>query len=339
MELLTANKMYIMLGKRIKDLREYQGITQRELADRAQLSEKEFAQIEQDNVEQLPSSTLLKIADGLKLKKATDFASLVKLNRVTRRFHSYCVGLPKTGTVSMTGIFGNYRSAHEMRQWETHQMIIRFNQGSISKHEFLNFLRERDVNGMLEMDSAHFNRHYLQYLVDEFPNASFICLIRDCYSWVNSFINYFIDPRRSALQSQELSNGMPFDLPQGDCEAKKELVKNFRKYIDGPLSFWADSYRKMLNELPVGRSLVIRTNELSHKIDEIGKLVSVSSGTLIREKSHLNQSTYRINILECYDMNFLKDKFDEHCSKLMDAWFPGYSLVDFLEKNAYLSSV
>lgn len=89
-------------------------------------------------------------------------------------------------------------------------MIIRHKHGDIALERFCGFLKEREMlGGLLEMDSAHFNRHYIDILKEEFPEAKFICLIRDCYSRVNSFVNYFVVPEREAIQSKELPNGMP----------------------------------------------------------------------------------------------------------------------------------
>jgi transcriptional regulator with XRE-family HTH domain len=322
-----------MLGKRIKDLRERQGISREALAKWAKLDVGELARIEEDNVEQLPTPQLLQIADRLRLKKAADFTSLMQLNGVSRRFQTYCLGLAKTGTVSLTGIFGHYRSMHEFRQWDTHQMVIQYNHGRISPSEYRAFIQDRDVAGRLEMDAAHFNRHYIEFLAEEFPAARFICLIRDCFSWLNSKINYFTLPERAALQSQELPNGMPFDLPRGACGAKEELVRNFHQYIDWPLSFWASEYRAMFEKLPPGRSLIIRTHEIADNIENMAQLVGVPPDTLLKENSHLNKGSYHLNILSQYDRGFLKEKFHLHCGELMARYFPGYALEDYLDGN------
>lgn len=320
-----------MVGTHIRELRLKNKITLEELAANSGMSADELGRIERGEVKQLDVQSLLKIADNLRIKSGSDFAGLMRLNKYPRRFHAYGVGLPKSGTVSLAGLFGNYRSYHELHQWETHQMIIRYKHGDISRERFSGFLKERAMlGGLPEMDSAHFNRHYIDILQEEFPEAKFICLIRDCYSWVNSFVNYFVVPEREAIQSKELPNGMPFDIPRGAMEVKNGLVNNFHKHIDVPLSFWASSYRDMLEELPPGRSIIIRTHELSKKIDDIADFIGISPDTLIKEQSHLNRAKYTVNILRNLDRDFLKAKFSEHCSDLMGRFFPEFSLDDFL---------
>ena len=321
-----------MLGKQIKELRLRSEISLEELAQESGLSMDALGQIEEDNIEHLEDSKLLQIADSLRLKSAHDFACLMKTNKAFRRFHAYVVGLPKTGTVSLAGLFGNYRSFHEFQQRETHKMIIELNQGQVSKREFSQFIRKRDFwAGFLEMDAAHFNRHYIDILAEEFPNAKFLCLIRDCYSWVNSCVNYYTHPEKESLQVSELPNGMPFDLPMGASSEKEELVINFQKYIDVPLMFWTTEYKKMLEKLPPDRSMIIKTDEISGKAEEIARILNVSYNSLITEQSHLNKAEYGVDILRSLDKGFLEAKFKEHCSDLMEKFFPGYSLQDYFK--------
>jgi transcriptional regulator with XRE-family HTH domain len=320
-----------MLGKRIKELRQRNEISLEDLALNSGLTVESLNRIEGGEIERLEVRELLKIVDSLHLKSAYDFTCLLQLNKAPRRFQAYAVGLPKTGTVSLVGIFGNYRSSHEFDQWNTHQTIIKYYKEEISRDQFREYIKKRDLAGGLpEMDSSHFNRHYMDILAEEFPSAKFICLIRDCYSWVSSSINYFTHPEREALQSQELRNGMPFDLPRGSNSQKEELVKNFHKYIDKPIAHWASSYRDMLAKLPPGRSIIIKTNELSDKIPDLARFTGVPEDSLIRERSHLNKAEYKVNILHGLDYEFLEARFNEHCKDLMQEFFPGYSLKDYL---------
>lgn len=323
-----------MLGKQIKEHRQRNEISLEELAHKSGLSVESLRRIEQENVEHIEDSSLLKIADNLCLKSAYDFARLMKSNKISRSFHAYVVGLPKTGTVSLAGILGNYRSLHEFHQWETHQEIIKLNQGRISRNEFSQFIKKRDfIAGFPEMDAAHFNRHYMDIVAQEFPKAKFICLIRDCYSWLNSYVNYLTSPEKEALQSSELHNGMPFDLPLGPNKKKEELVENFHKYIDVPLSFWTTEYEEILKKLPPGRSMIVRTKEISSRLDEIARFLNVSSDSLIEEQSHLNRAEYNVDILCGQDKGFLEAKFKEHCSRLMGEFFSGYSLQDYFNED------
>jgi transcriptional regulator with XRE-family HTH domain len=326
-----------MLGRLIYTSRKERSLTGEELAASAGIPAELLRDIEEGAViPPIDPKIVLRIADQFKFRQSQDFIYFMKCNRA-RKFKTYVVGLPKTGTRSLTGIFGDYCAGHEFNQLDTQQMIIRHTDNLVSYAEYRDFVMKRDaMSRFLELDSAHFNRHYMDILAEVYPESKFIFLIRDCFSWVESYINYFTIPDREAIQAKPEYNGLPFDLPKGDNEAKKELIRNFDKYIDAPLSHWTTENLKMIENcrrLPDNRYLIIRTNEISDRIDKIAGLVGVEADTLIRDHSHLHKASYHVNILKRLDPQFLEEKFDTHCSYLMNEFFPGYTLKDFLAKQ------
>ena len=58
-----------------------------------------------------------------------------------RRFRAYNVGIAKSGTTSIAGIFSQYRAAHEFMFPETTKAISDYKTGLISKEEFIGFMR------------------------------------------------------------------------------------------------------------------------------------------------------------------------------------------------------
>ncbi len=157
-----------MLGARIGELRLKNGIPLEGLAEKSGISADALARIERGELPQLDTQRLLKIADNLRLKSGADFAGLLQLNKYPRRFHAYCVGLPKSGTVSLAGLFSNYRSCHEFHQWETHQMIIRRNHGGHSRERFRGFLKERS-----HLNKAKYTVNVLRNLDRDFLKVKF----------------------------------------------------------------------------------------------------------------------------------------------------------------------
>jgi transcriptional regulator with XRE-family HTH domain len=325
-----------MLGRSICSLRNKRSISREDFVAGLGISAEYLRQIEEGAIPPpIDNKIAFMIADRFKFRQSQDYLSFISLNR-RRRFKAYVVGLPKTGTVSLCGIFGNYWADHEFNQWDTHQMIRKYEDNLISFAEYQDYVMKRDgMSGYLELDSAHFNRHYMDIIAGAYPKARFIFLVRDCFSWVDSFINYFTEPNKEAIQSSPEWNGLPFDLPRGDNAAKKELIANFIQYIDIPLAFWAAENLKMIEKcrrLSNDRFLIIKTNEIHDKTDEIAGLVGIDPGTLIKERSHLNKASYHVNILKRLDSQFLEEKFDFHCSSLMNEFFPGYTLKDFLSQ-------
>lgn len=320
-----------MLGRHLQYLRERQGLSRATLAASAGLAEVELARLEEADTERLPTPQLLALATGLRLEHAANFARLVQLNGSVRHFRLYVVGLPKTGTVSLCGLFGRYRTAHEFWQWDTSQQIIACRQGRLTRAGLAEFLLRRDAAACVEVDSAHFNRHYIGLLAELFPEARFIGLLRDPFSWVSSLVNYFTVPEVEALESQELPNGLPFDLPLGASEAKAELIRHFERYADTPISFWADACRTMLKELPAGRTLIVRTHEISQKLNDLAQFAGVPREMLQDNQAHLNHAHYHVSVLQPCDRDKLQARFDAHCADLLAQHFPEFSLAKFLE--------
>src|ERR1043166_5506594 len=98
-----------------------------------------------------------------------------------RRFHAYNVGLPKTGTTSVAGIFSNYRTWHEFLFLETGRAVADWVTGVISDEQLKVFLQERDAIGGLEMDSSSYNHNYAHFLAEIFPQARLRLPLPACY--------------------------------------------------------------------------------------------------------------------------------------------------------------
>ncbi len=312
-----------MLGAYLQYLREQAQISRSALAARCGLAEAELQAIETGEQPQISGSLLLEISQGLQLHQASQFANLVQRNGRMRKFRAYAIGLPKTGTNSIFGIFGNYTSIHDFRQRDAQQHLRAFRAGAITRAELAGFILERDRSACAEMDSANALWPYTGILAGIFPDAKFIGLIRDPFSWANSYINHFSAPG-SHLESPDF-------LPPDVETAKNELRHHLPSHIESIIAYWAASVRAMLAELPPGRSLVVRTHEISNRIDDLAELVGMPPETLRRDQSHLNRAACHVNALERCDRDFLRQLFQNHCHTLVDEHFPGFSLDRFLE--------
>jgi hypothetical protein len=255
----------------------------------------------------------------------------VQLNGVTRRFRAYVVGLPKTGTNSLVGIFGNYIGAHDFWQNAMREHLNAYRQGDIARARLAEFLRERDRAACVELDAGNLLLHALEFLAQDFPDAKFIGLLRDPFSWSNAQVNYFTLPKHQALNTPATPTGFPFDLPRGNNSAKTELIQNFPRYAESIIAHWANSTRALLAQLPRERSLVIRTHDISQRVDDLAQFIGVPAETLCRDQSHLNRARYHINVLQQCDRAWLREKFAALCNDLCTEYFPDFSLDRFLD--------
>ena len=319
-----------MLGARLKELRARAGWSLRKLAMRAGIDLRDLRQMEEGASRLSDGQALVAVSDALGLG-IDELAYLLSLDRRGRRFHAYCVGLPKSGTSSIAGIFSGYVSCHEFMVRETVEHLIRFNRGELSDRQMRSFVRRRDTLGLLEMDSASFNGAYLDFLRDEFPSAKFIFTIRDCYSWLDSLLNMVLYRGRTWAPWAQAYVQFLFGLKPSMYRSRRSLLESLDTVLDGLLSFWASRNREILANLPPTRSLIVRTSRISDSIQGMASVIGIPVASLNKDCTHAFRAVKKYNLLRDLDYSMLEGRFDLHCAALREEIFPGYSLRGFLE--------
>ena len=311
-----------MIGKYIWFLRQRDGLSLDAVSEKSGIKTGVLREFEDVNITHIPNADLASIAKAFTFKNAIDYFNFLKLNGTLRHFRLYALGLPKTGTVSLQALFGKFRSGHEFWQWDTNQKYIQFKEQAINKDEFRNFLIIRDAAASLEMDSAYFNRYYIDILSEEFADAKFICLIRNPESWVKSQINYYMDISKEALQSNKLENGFPFDLPRGDQISRDKFLLHVDDFIEVTFKSWANAYRMILSQtekLSPERYCYIRTNEISQNFSAIARFAGTSETELIADNVHLNKAFYQVDALKMVGSDLIAKYYNRHCKELWDS--------------------
>ncbi len=239
-----------------------------------------------------------------------------------RKIHAYGVGHGKTGTISMEGLFKkNYRAVHEPEIEELIQFIIESDRDNYSDSQKEKYVRKRDKNLWFELDSSVLNIFILDQLVNCFPNAKFILTIRDCYSWLDSTINYHSPDYLSPLWMDFLQ----WMLRPRDFNYSSEeniLQKNNRFPVECYLTSWATHNQSVIDKVPSSRLLIVKTREIGERIPEIASFLDVPLESLDKKQSHLHKSDRKINLLSQLDKDFIEKKVEMHCRELMDAYFP-----------------
>lgn len=292
---------------------------------------------------------------------------LLNPHKRKRTFQAYCIGLPKTGTTSITNIFGNYRSIHGFLLPEILRILTARNEEKISKKEIANFLRARDERGWLEMDSSGLNFFFLEYLARQFPSAKFIFTIRDCYSWCDSMLNnalkYFSDPLGYSelidcyswcdpmllpyFTATDNYNSMEYRLTPRLWEHfrysigfdykifkdEQTLIDNIGAALDRLLPFWSKN-EDIFRKCPPERTLIIRTCDITSSLPLIANFLGIGPKTLISNEAHSKKQSHKHHILKKVDLNFLESRFKECSSSfVMSRYFPNITLTSFLHDS------
>jgi len=250
--------------------------------------------------------------------------SPVRRRLYPRRFQAYCLGVPRTGTASIAGLFQKkYRAQHEPEDLITAEKIVHYFNGSLDKTRMTSFIKKRDKSLWLEMESSHFLYFYMDILIKEFKHAKFILLMRDGYSWLNSYINHQLG-RPLSVKSTFWKKLRDIYFKDNFKHSKEEqvLAEKGLYTIDGYLSQWKTYNQKVISRVPENRLLIVRTSEIRDQADMIEKFVGIPPNSLDLNRSHLNVRTKGFDLLSKIDRDFLKEKFDFYCKNLMKIYFP-----------------
>jgi hypothetical protein len=230
-----------------------------------------------------------------------------------RRFHSFGVGLGRTGTKSLAGLLSNWRSRHEYRQREVLSKVVAWSSGRLDREGLRAYLLRRDRRDLLEMDSSSDHSYWAEQLVAAFPRAKFVLLVRDCPSWIDSSLNRVLDDGDGA----------------GD-EARRRAGADLFAAVSERVLEWVRMNEQLLSRLPSDRSLLLRTHELSARQADLAAFLGIPAASLAPERSHLNGSRRDYRVLARLDAKRIGRAFAP-ARALMARLFPDRPLSAYLE--------
>jgi len=236
-----------------------------------------------------------------------------------RRFHAYSVGTAKSGTTSIASIFAaNYRSAHEPDERELIDHILSY-ESPEAVGPFAVGARDRRLR--LELDSSQLNIFIVPDLVRVFPDARFILTMRDCFSWLDSFINHSLsrtcNERWRRMRDFRFRRGTLKHPPQ-----EKALADHGLYTLEGYFSYWAFHNRRALEMIPCDRLLVVKATQISQALPRLAEFVSVPLDTLSAWASHANPALVSHNLLAELPIDHLNRVARAHCAPIMERHFP-----------------
>jgi len=239
-----------------------------------------------------------------------------------RRAQIYCVGIAKSGTHSIADLFGDQvRANHEPDGHEVIGWIIDNAQGRLSDPEFETRIKRRDRRLRLEVDSSQLNAHFIEILVRAFPHAKFILTIRDPYSWLDSIINHSLSD--STPPAWKRMRDFRFRPQLFQHSPQEKILKDNGLYtLDGYLSYWARHNSLVLDAVPHERLLVVRTDEITKRAQEIAEFTEIRRASADKENTHSFLARAKYGILDSIDGSYLNKKIEEHCSAYTRRFFP-----------------
>lgn len=239
-----------------------------------------------------------------------------------RQARFYCVGAAKTGTHSIGSIFDQtIRSGHEADSEEVISQILAVVSGQTSATDLRTHIRQRDKRLCLDVDSSQLNFFLLDHLLDEFPDARFLLTIRDCYSWLDSFINHSLRQGASdnwtKLRDYRFQDGIFSHPPEEQALQERGLYT-----LKGYLTYWSHHNNKVLSSVPEDRLLVVKTNEIADKIFDIADFAGLPKAAIQADQAHAFKNSEKFHVLKKISEAYLEATVEEVCGPLMSKFFP-----------------
>lgn len=235
-----------------------------------------------------------------------------------RRVHVYGVGAPKTGTVSVAQLFEHYRTGHEKHPAESLRIIQGERSGKLDRDDVFRALRRRDRRRRLEIESAYFLVHLVGYLQDLYPESRFICTVRAPASWLRSMIDQCINkPRHQLPKPWKKLRDLAFGpLPDEYPAQEKILGKYGLRSINQYLGYWRWHNEQILDTIPKGHRLFVRTANLSSRLPDIASFLDVPVVHLRRIHSH--RTSEKHGVLQRLDRNYVLDRIRDNCKQCVE---------------------
>ena len=206
-----------------------------------------------------------------------------------RRFHLVCVGLPRSGVVSLFTLFGNFRAGNEYAESETIRTLVEHHKGALNHDALRAYMARRDRESALEMDAASFLHLAGDLLAKLSDETRFVLPVRAPDAWFESYLGELVrvherlrargkTPPAWQRDYGEMLMGR-FDWEEiATPEARRACLPDVARRF---LSHWAQATGKMLDTLPPERTLVLRTQDLGPMRDRLAAFVDQPAGSLM----------------------------------------------------------
>jgi len=236
-----------------------------------------------------------------------------------RRMHAYNLGMGRTSTTTVAGIFSSFRSAHEPLGRETISVLERYWNDGLPDQDVRAFLKRRDRKHRFEFESSPFLGPFARQLSECFPQAKFLLTVRAPYDWLRSAIDKCVNTPRSSHPShivklRDLCYGAP---PETHPRQEKALEPYNLHTLAGFLRYWGWHNQTVLKNVPDHRLLLVPTSALNDAIAKIGDVFGVDPQTLERP-GRRNQSSTRNDILAEVDEEYVRALTEKHCGKAIE---------------------
>ncbi|NBD37249.1 MAG: hypothetical protein GVY10_01615 [Verrucomicrobia bacterium] len=241
-----------------------------------------------------------------------------------RRFRCYGLGLGKSGTHSLAALFGReYHSAHEPYDKELIGKLLEREQGRLSRAAFRAYLRRRDRHLWLEIEVSTLLIHYAEDLAEMYPEARFVLLMRDPFSWINSSWNQLaLRDRAEWYRDLDAWRYGADARDYGDPSEAEALGPHRLPGVRSHFRLWGDHYRRLRKNLPAERTLLIRLLDWEAAPQRLAEFLTLPAEHLRMEEREQYRARGNLGLIHRIDGKYLHELAEAYCGDLVREWFP-----------------
>ncbi len=236
-----------------------------------------------------------------------------------RQLHAFSIGTPKSGTTSIAGLFEkNYRASHEPERIELIHIIHKHFNGKLTDEQYIAWLLKRDKRIWLDIESNCFLGYRPDLLYRAYPKAKYILSVRAPLSWLDSMMNHTINYPPPSERVIKYWHGIFFKPDVYPHKKEDKALIEYNVYsVEAYLRFWSDAVAKVLDVVPKEQLLIVPTNEMKAKANDIAKFLNIDVSTLDFGSGHLNKAPAKFQLLEKIEAGYVDELIAQHCESVL----------------------
>jgi len=195
---------------------------------------------------------------------------------------AFGVGTAKSGTHALARMVEPaLRTAHEPQADSVLNLVIALHGGHLSRGDFTTLVGQLIERQRLAFNVSQINGFIIDALVERFPGARYILTLRDCYSWVRSFINHQLTVRLPPGSPWIAFRELRFRPAQHTHPVEERALASRGLYsLDAYLSYWEWHNAQVLRSVPATRLLVVATDHLEQDTEQIAAFLGLAGRRL-----------------------------------------------------------
>lgn len=212
------------------------------------------------------------------------------------------------------------KSAHEPDALALLNLILQLDAGRIDQAVFSQLVSQVIQRQGLVLNVSQINGFIVETLYGLYPTARYVLTIRDCRSWVRSFVNHQVKRPVGQGRYWHGFRQLRFRPDEHPYRPEDRVLEAGGLYsLDAYLSYWLWHNSVVLKTVPVGQLLVTPTLGLTGDGEPIARFLGIDPGQQDPERLNEFRGRYVTSPLDEMDQAYLADRIGACTQALIEA--------------------